>query len=80
NNKAAYLVSEGGTHYDVEVEGVGREATEQIYYRALTKYLTATSDFSMMRQAAIQSAVDLYGENSMEVSSVMQAYDAIGVE
>ncbi|MCP3032050.1 M4 family metallopeptidase [Halobacillus sp. A1] len=80
NNKAAYLLSEGGTHYDVTVEGVGRKATEQIYYRALTKYLTATSDFSMMRQAAVQSAIDLYGIDSQEVFSVHQAYDAIGVE
>ncbi|MFC0522021.1 M4 family metallopeptidase [Pontibacillus salicampi] len=80
NNKAAYLLSEGGTHYEVEVEGVGREATEQIYYRALTKYLTDTSNFSMMRQAAVQSAEDLYGASSQEVQSVHQAYDAIGVE
>ncbi|ELK48027.1 peptidase M4 family protein [Bacillus sp. SB49] len=80
NNKAAYLLAEGGTHYDIEVEGVGRDATEQIYYRALTKYLTATSDFSMMRQAAIQSAIDLYGEGSQEVTSVNQAYDAVGIQ
>ncbi len=80
NNKAAYLVSEGGTHYDVTVEGVGREATEHIYYRALTKYLTATSDFSMMRQAAIQAATDLYGADSAEVAAVNGAYDAVGVQ
>ncbi|UOQ44255.1 M4 family metallopeptidase [Halobacillus salinarum] len=80
NNKAAYLVSEGGTHYGVKVKGVGRKATEQIYYKALTDYLTATSDFSMMRQAAIQAAGDLYGENSEEVTAVVKAYDAVGVE
>lgn len=80
NNKAAYLVAEGGNHYDVTVEGIGREKTEQIYYRALTKYLTSTSDFSMMRQAAIQAASDLYGENSSAVEAVNRAYDAVGVE
>ena len=80
NNKAAYLVSEGGTHYDVTVNGVGREATEKIYYRALTKYLTANSNFSMMRQAAIQAATDLYGQNSKEVQAVKKAYDAVGVK
>ncbi|KGX88132.1 M4 family metallopeptidase [Pontibacillus litoralis] len=80
NNKAAYLLSEGGTHYDVVVEGMGREATEQIYYRALTKYLTATSDFSMMRQAAIEAASDLYGDSSKEVNAVKQAYNAVGVK
>ncbi|ASK63919.1 peptidase M4 family protein [Virgibacillus phasianinus] len=80
NNKAAYLISEGGTHYDVKVEGVGRKATEQIYYRALTKYLTATSDFSMMRQAAVKAATDIYGASSAEVEAVNDAYNAVGVE
>ncbi|MCP1125901.1 M4 family metallopeptidase [Bacillus sp. 3103sda1] len=80
NNKAAYLVSEGGTHYGVTVNGVGRAATEKIYYRALTKYLTANSNFSMMRKAAIQAATDLYGQNSKEVQAVTKAYDAVGVK
>ena len=80
NNKAAYLVSEGGDHYDVKVAGVGREATEKIYYRALTKYLTANSDFKMMRQAALQSAEDLYGKDSKAVQAVTKAYDAVGVK
>lgn len=80
NNKAAYLVAEGGEHYGVEVDGVGRIATEHIYYRALDAYLTASSDFSMMRQAAIQSATDLFGSTSDEVAAVKAAYDAVGVE
>ncbi|TKI90731.1 peptidase M4 family protein, partial [Bacillus cereus] len=80
NNKAAYLLSEGGWHYGVEVNGVGREATEKIYYRALTKYLTAKSNFKMMRQAALQAADDLYGKNSKEVQAVTKAYDAVGIE
>ncbi|PYD94851.1 M4 family metallopeptidase [Bacillus cereus] len=80
NNKAAYLMSEGGWHFGVEVNGVGREATEKIYYRALTKYLTAKSNFKMMRQAALLAAEDLYGKNSKEVQAVTKAYDAVGIE
>ena len=79
NNKAAYLVSEGGEHYGVKVEGVGRDMTEQIYYRALTLYLTRSSDFTMMREAAIQAASDLYGYDSAAVKAVKQAYNAVGV-
>lgn len=79
NNKAAYLVSEGGEHYGVTVDGIGRDATEQIYYRALDLYLTSSSDFSMMRQAAIQAAGDLYGSNSDQAEAVEQAYNAVGV-
>ncbi len=79
NNKAAYLISEGGTHYGVTVEGVGREATEKIYYRALTVYLTSTSTFAQMRQAAINAATDLFGADSAEVEAVKDAYKAVGI-
>ncbi|MBU5465543.1 M4 family metallopeptidase [Virgibacillus sp. MSJ-26] len=79
NNKAAHLISEGGEHYGVQVEGVGREATENIYYYATNHYLTPNSDFSAMRQAAVQSAIELYGENSAEKDAVEQAYNAVGV-
>jgi neutral peptidase B len=80
NNKAAYLISDGGTHYGVTVKGVGREATEQIYYRALSLYLTQSSNFKMMRQAAIQAATDLYGASSNEVKAVQAAYTAVGID
>lgn len=79
NNKAAYLIAQGGTHYGIKVNGVGREATEKIYYRALTRYLTSSSNFAAMRQAAIQAATDLYGASSAEVTAVKNAYSAIGV-
>nr|WP_275949847.1 M4 family metallopeptidase [Oceanobacillus jordanicus] len=79
NNKAAYLISEGGDHFDVAVNGIGRDKTEQIYYRALSLYLTRSSDFSMMREAAIQAAGDLYGSDSDAVAAVEQAYSAVGV-
>lgn len=83
NNKAAYLIAEGGEHYGVQVTGITRSKTEKIFYRALTKYLVASSDFKEMRQAAIQSARDLYpdrnGQPSAETNTVIAAYDAIGV-
>nr|WP_316247538.1 M4 family metallopeptidase [Rossellomorea aquimaris] len=84
NNKAAYLLTDGGTHHGVTVTGVGKAKAEKIYYRALTLYLTASSGFSEMRQAAVQAARDLYpdrnGESSAEVKAVEAAYDAVGVE
>ncbi|MEJ8545025.1 M4 family metallopeptidase [Brevibacillus borstelensis] len=80
NNKAAYLLAEGGTHYGVTVRGIGREDTAKIYYHALTHYLTPYSNFSAMRRAAIQAATDLFGANSEQVRSVQAAYDAVGVK
>ncbi|MGD6873805.1 M4 family metallopeptidase [Sutcliffiella horikoshii] len=83
NNKAAQLITDGGTHYGVTVNGIGKARTEKIFYRALTLYLTPSSGFAEMRQAAIQAARDLHpdrnGAPSLEVQAVMAAYDAIGV-
>ncbi|MDX8345055.1 M4 family metallopeptidase [Rossellomorea sp. YZS02] len=78
-NKAAYLLSQGGTHYGVKVTGIGTAKTGKIYYRALTQYLTPTSNFSQLRSAAVQAATDIYGAGSAEVASVNAAYNAVGV-
>lgn len=78
-NKAAYLLSQGGTHYGVKVTGIGTAKTGKIYYRALTQYLTPSSNYSQLRSAAVQAATDLYGAGSAEVASVNAAYNAVGV-
>ncbi|MFI8684207.1 M4 family metallopeptidase [Rossellomorea sp. NPDC077527] len=78
-NKAAYLLSQGGTHYGVSVSGIGNAKTGKIYYRALTQYLTPSSNYSQLRSAAVQAATDLYGAGSAEVASVKAAYNAVGV-
>ncbi len=68
-NRAAYLT----------VEGIGRDKTEQIYYRALTLYLTASSRFIDARRALIQAAEDIHGVDSPEVEAVKAAWDAVEV-
>ncbi|BCB03600.1 M4 family metallopeptidase [Bacillus sp. KH172YL63] len=78
-NKQAYLLSEGGTHYGVNVPGIGREKLGKIYYRMNTVYLTASSTFSQARAAAVQAATDLYGSSSAEVNAVKLSFDAVGI-
>src|SRR5699024_12652119 len=78
--KAAHLITEGGTNLELTVEGIGKDKTEDIFYRTITHYLSASSDFDDMRQAAIDAAEDLYGEDSAEVETVKAAYSAVGVE
>ncbi|WP_283153803.1 M4 family metallopeptidase [Guptibacillus hwajinpoensis] len=68
-NHAAYLTA----------QDIGREKLGQIYYRALTQYLTANSDFSDARQAIVQSAIDLYGEGSAEVVAAAGGFDSVGI-
>ena len=50
-----------------------REATEQIWYRTLTVYLTNQSDFSDFAVALQKSATDLYGANTKEFNAVKNA-------
>jgi bacillolysin len=58
---------------------IGFDKTAEIYYRALMHYLTRNSQFIDSRRALIQSATDLFGPNSHEVSVIMQAHDTVGI-
>ncbi|WP_017381999.1 M4 family metallopeptidase [Paenisporosarcina sp. TG-14] len=79
SNKAAFLLSNGGTHYGVSVAGIGNDKMGKIFFRTLTQYLTPNSNFSQYRVASVQAATDLYGASSSEVSSVKAAFSAVGV-
>ncbi|GAA0485161.1 M4 family metallopeptidase [Salinibacillus aidingensis] len=68
-NHAAYLIG----------EQLGKDKLGHIYYRALTTYLTPTSNFSDARKAIVQSAEDLYGESSEEVMAVKDGFDQVGI-
>jgi bacillolysin len=68
-NHAAYLIG----------QEIGREKLGEIYYRALTVYLTSNSDFSDARKAIVQSAIDLYSEGSAEVAAVQSGFDSVGI-
>lgn len=68
-NHAAYLIG----------EQIGKEKLGQIFYRALTVYLTPTSNFSDARHTIIQSAVDIYGEGSEEATATANGFDSVGI-
>jgi len=78
-NKAAYLLASGGSHYGVSVQGIGVMEMGDIYYRALTVYLTPTSNFSSLRQAVVQSAKDLHGATSTQAVAAAKSFDAVGI-
>lgn len=54
-----------------------RSVAEQVFYRALTTYLTRSSDFDELRFAAVQSAQDLYG--SAAANDVREAFNEVGI-
>ncbi len=69
-NKAAYLMA----------NAIGRDKTEKIYYRVMdARYLNSQSNFVDMRNACVQAAKDLYGDNSPEVQAVNNAFDQVGI-
>lgn len=65
--------------YYLYATAITKERAEQVFYRALTNYLTSKSQFIDLRIAVVQSAKDLYGDSSMEVIEAENAFDAVGI-
>ncbi|MER5972529.1 M4 family metallopeptidase [Streptomyces sp. NPDC002055] len=92
-NHFYYLLSEGsgaktvgGVRYDSPtydgstVRGIGRAKAEQIWYTALTTYMTSTTNYKGARKATLRAAGDLYGTTSTEYKAVAAAWTAINVK
>jgi len=69
-NKAAYLVA----------MSIGPDKLSDVWYRALTKYMTASSQFSDAANFTVQSAIDLFGAGSAEAKAVAAAWDGVGLK
>ena len=60
------------------VTGIGRAKAEKIWYRALTTYMTASTNYAAARTATIKASDDLFGVNSAESTAVAAAWTAVG--
>ncbi|OWA08697.1 peptidase M4 family protein [Streptomyces sp. CS159] len=91
-NHFAYLLAEGsgartvgGVAYDSPtcdgstVSGIGRDKLGDIWYRALTVYMTSSTDYAGARAATLGAAGDLYGTDSAEYAAVGAAWSAVNV-
>ena len=82
-NKAAYLTVAGGTFHGIAVDGIGREKAEQIYYLAMTSYLSSATDsrwtFMQARYALLNACRQLHGDNGSEYAAVKSAWAAVGI-
>lgn len=70
-NKAFFLFASNAS--------VGKDKAEDVYYKALTQYLTKSSNFVDCRLAVVQAATDMFGANSNEVNAAKSAFDAVGI-
>ena len=91
-NHFAYLLAEGsgpktinGVSYNSPtsngstVTGIGRDKLGAIWYRALTVYMTSSTNYAGARTATLNAAKDLYGAGSPEYSAVAAAWSAVNV-
>jgi len=62
------------------VTGIGRDAAAKIWYRALTVYMTSSTNYSGARAATVKAAGDLYGASSTQAATVATAWDAVSVK
>ncbi|WP_031517479.1 M4 family metallopeptidase [Streptomyces sp. NRRL F-5123] len=87
-----YLLAEGsgqktinGVAYDsptydgLPVTGIGLAGATNVVYRALTVYMTSTTDYADARAATLQAASDLYGPLSDAYESVANAWAGVNV-
>jgi bacillolysin len=80
-----YLLSEGGSGTNdngqsYNLTGITRFKARLIAYRALTVYLTSSSQYIDSRKATLEAAWDIYGQCSPEIIAVGDAWHAVGVE
>ncbi len=81
DNAGVHINSGIGNHaYYLYATSVTKAKAEQVFHRALTEYLTKTSQFIDWRIAVIQSAKDLYGATSQEAVKAADAFTAVGIQ
>ncbi|MFF4309334.1 M4 family metallopeptidase [Streptomyces sp. 900105755] len=91
-NHFFYLLSEGsgaktlnGVAYDSPtydgrpVTGIGIDNAQRVWYRALTTYMTSSTNYAGARTATLQAAADLFGAYSPSYLAVADAWAAINV-
>ncbi|MFI5685068.1 M4 family metallopeptidase [Streptomyces sp. NPDC051636] len=91
-NHFFYLLSEGSgaktingvsynspTYNGSTVTGIGRAKALQIWYKALTTYMTSSTNYKGARTATLSAASALYGSTSTEYKAVAAAWSAVNV-
>jgi Zn-dependent metalloprotease len=61
------------------IVGIGNAALGKIWYRALTVYMTSSTNYKGARTATLNAATDLYGAGSANYNAVAAAWSAVSV-
>ncbi|MGB7203219.1 MAG: M4 family metallopeptidase [Pyrinomonadaceae bacterium] len=81
SNHAYYLMAAGGTNRvsSIAVTGIGTTDAAKIFYRALSVYMTASTNFAGARTATLSAATDMFGSASTQYNTVATGWCAVGV-
>jgi zinc metalloprotease ZmpA len=75
NLTPSQLVCNGNT----SITGIGRDNVAKIVYRALTVYMTSSTNYKGARTATLNAARDLFGSTSSQYAGIAAAWSAVGV-
>ncbi len=75
NLTPSQLVCNGNT----SITGMGRDAAQKIWYRALSTYMTSNTNYAGARTATLKAAADLFGNGSTQYNAVAAAWTAVSV-
>jgi Zn-dependent metalloprotease len=88
-NRAFYFLSQGASSSSTSssyssylpggMTGIGNDSAARIAYRALTVYMSSSTNYAGARTAFLSAASDLYGATSAEYAAVQNAFAAINV-
>jgi bacillolysin len=76
NNKAAYLMTDGGTFNGYTITGLGITKVAKIYYEAQTNLLTSGADYADLYDALFQACTNLIGTAGITSGDCQQVRNA----
>ena len=78
-NHAFYLLAVGKRGGAAGFSGIGADDAARIWYKALTTYMTSTTNFMGARSATLHAAAAIFGPSSRQHDAVGRAWKAVGV-
>jgi bacillolysin len=76
NNKAAYLMTDGGTFNGITVAALGLTKVAKIYYEVQTNLLTSTAGYTDLGNVLYQACFNLIGQAGITGSDCQEVRDA----
>ena len=77
NNKAAFLITDGGSFNGQTVTALGLERAARLYYVVETQFLTSASDYADLGTALGQACDDLVGTFTFTAAHCVDVRDAV---